>query len=183
VLLIAVGLFLYFRRKPRQPQLIAVPYAPSAPSAGWASPSHPSYAATNPHTSLAPSNPHDSYLGGAGYFAPKPEDQDSVRNLQQRASSPPQNPPIQELAEMESPSGPRIHSPIASVASPSEPGQNTMQGSVWEPPRSAGTPVQHNPHASWNLGQSSPPAHGGQNFHNTQQPPPPQEQPWGSAYR
>ncbi len=102
VAFIAVGVLLYIRRRPSNPQIIAVPY--SGP--GYASPSH-----ANPHASYPPSAPHYSYIApapGQGYYVPKPPSEADTGtagyNAGGRAMSPqqPQNVPVR-IAEMESP--------------------------------------------------------------------------------
>jgi hypothetical protein len=111
VVLIAVGLLLFFLRRPATPQIIPVSY----PVGGYSSPSHPSYG-TNPHNSFSPLGPHDSFMGqgvGPGYYAPKPPEGaelhpgqgDGRYNVGLWESSPPQVAPMTQIAEMESPHG------------------------------------------------------------------------------
>jgi len=136
VLLFAVGLLIFFLRRPaKQPALIPVPYPTGG---GYASPSHPSYM-SNPHTSFSPSaaggatlNPHDSYAGYAGapgFYAPKPDDQaGSGYNVPVgqhphggEHSPRPQPQQMAEIAEMDSPQHgvPMRHSVVPPSASPS----------------------------------------------------------------
>ncbi|KAI8626191.1 hypothetical protein F5Y19DRAFT_229538 [Xylariaceae sp. FL1651] len=108
VVLLAVGLWLYFRRRPAKPQMIAVPYT----GGGYASPthtSHPSYTPNTvyPHASfVTTSAPHDSYLGPAGgagpgaFFAPKHPDEAELGVQTPAPAASPRSPPV---AEMESP--------------------------------------------------------------------------------
>lgn len=125
VLLLAVGLYLYWRRhsrKPEPPQVVSMPYG-----GGYNSPpSHMSYLGSNAHTSYGGQSPmatHEPFAGalGAGAYhgSPKPLDELGAGNYDgsRRASSP--GMPLQhEIAEMDSQqtsswrgSSPRVQSP------------------------------------------------------------------------
>ncbi|KAB5559623.1 hypothetical protein GE09DRAFT_1113622 [Coniochaeta sp. 2T2.1] len=126
VLLVAVGLYLYWRRHSRKkdpPQVIPVAYEGSYNHP----PSHMSYAGSNAHTSYMGQSPvtqHDSYMGALGaspyHGSPKPPDElgAGVYDDSNRASSPGRI--IQhEIAEMDSEQGnpgrgssPGIQSPV-----------------------------------------------------------------------
>ncbi|KAI0868686.1 hypothetical protein GGS24DRAFT_199314 [Hypoxylon argillaceum] len=107
VVLLAVGLWLYHRRRQQaqpQPQMAAMPFPGPG---GYQSPSpgplsHPSYTPTlGPHTSYTPSSaPRDSHLGVGSFFEPKhPEAELGVPSPVM-----PHSPPmVVHVAEMESP--------------------------------------------------------------------------------
>ncbi|KAI0140197.1 hypothetical protein GGR57DRAFT_488258 [Xylariaceae sp. FL1272] len=119
VLFLAVGLFLFHRRRHPKPQTVAVPYTGES---GYGSPaphSHMSYTpSTNPHTSYTPSSPpHESYLAPGAFFAPKPPDAE----LGVPTPVSPHSPYMPQIAEMESP----IH---PSLGGRSEMGVSPVQG-------------------------------------------------------
>ncbi|RFU30252.1 hypothetical protein B7463_g6093, partial [Scytalidium lignicola] len=110
VVLIAVGLLIYFLRRPAKPQIIPVPY----PTGGYASPNNPIHN-TDPHTSFPPGGPHDSFMGMAvspGYYVPKPPGEVAGYEVGHRGS-PPLSPPMQQIAEMDSPHSPPLHHSIS----------------------------------------------------------------------
>ncbi|KAL6911022.1 hypothetical protein GGI43DRAFT_34001 [Trichoderma evansii] len=107
VLLLALGLILYFRRQSKNPQIVPVPVS----SGGYGSPTYPTHThySTNPHTSMASTSvPHEPYMGahnsGSGFWAP-PKPQEMGQNIQETVMVRPasMSPPLAELAEMESP--------------------------------------------------------------------------------
>ncbi|RFU80895.1 hypothetical protein TARUN_1312 [Trichoderma arundinaceum] len=106
VLLLALGLLLYFRRQSTKPHIVPVP----VPSGGYGSPAHGAahaYYGSNAHTSMVSSAPpHESYTGGHGnvsgfWVPPKPHEMGQNIHetvlVQRPASMSPR------LAEMESP--------------------------------------------------------------------------------
>ncbi|KAK1237629.1 hypothetical protein MKX07_006757 [Trichoderma sp. CBMAI-0711] len=104
VLLLAVGLLLYFRRRSAKPQLVPVP----VPSNGYGSPAHPTYSyySSNPHMSMASSVPPETYMGGhntvPGFWAqPKPQEMGQGGHEPIAAPRPATMSP--QIAEMESP--------------------------------------------------------------------------------
>lgn len=104
VLLLAVGLLLYFRRRSAKPQLVPVP----VPSNGYGSPAHPTYSyySSNPHMSMASSVPPETYMGGhntvPGFWAqPKPQEMSQGGHEPMAAPRPATMSP--QIAEMESP--------------------------------------------------------------------------------
>lgn len=107
VLLLALGLILYFRRQSKNPQIVPVP----VPSGGYGSPTYPPHThySTNPHTSMASTSiPHEPYMGahnsGSGFWAP-PKPHEMGQNIQETVVARPasMSPPLAELAEMDSP--------------------------------------------------------------------------------
>ncbi|PTB62802.1 hypothetical protein BBK36DRAFT_1162584 [Trichoderma citrinoviride] len=105
VLLLAVGLLLYFRRRSAKPHLVPVP-VPS--DGGYGSPAHPthSYYSSNPHMSMASTIPPEAYMGGhnpvPGFWSP-PKPQEIGHGGHEPMAVPrpaTMSPPI---AEMESP--------------------------------------------------------------------------------
>ncbi|KAI0118725.1 hypothetical protein GGR51DRAFT_130652 [Nemania sp. FL0031] len=102
VVLIAVGLWLYHRRRQhaKPPPMVAMPYTGGS---GYPSPSYPSYTPTlGPHTSYAPSSaPRDSHLAPGSFYEHKqPEAELAVPT----PVSPPHSPSmVMHVAEMESP--------------------------------------------------------------------------------
>ncbi|PNP55134.1 hypothetical protein THARTR1_04823 [Trichoderma harzianum] len=106
VLLLAVGLLLYFRRQSAKPHIVPVPIH----SGGYGSPAHPpnAYYASNAHMSMASSSvPQEAYMGGhsdmSGFWVPPKPPQEmgqpghDVPVVPRPATMSPQ------LAEMESP--------------------------------------------------------------------------------
>ncbi|KAI3317326.1 hypothetical protein HD806DRAFT_515560 [Xylariaceae sp. AK1471] len=136
VVLFAIGLWLFFRRRPTKPQMIAVPSPYTGGGGSYASPTHPyhpSYTPTtiNPHASFDNSSAlHESYLapgGGAGYgafFAPKHPSEAELGVPTPAAAGSPHSPPITQIAEMESPQG----MPMRGSLSPSRFGE---QSNAW----------------------------------------------------
>lgn len=132
VLLAAVGMVLWHRRR-KGPKIVAVPMGPGGPG----SPYNPSYSSPGGHLhhSMQPSmstqyNPHQSYMshtpseaGTYGNFQPKPEDQlvAGAYNHQPHSPGMGQQPPMREIAEMESPPAPtqgwENHQSLPAVAS------------------------------------------------------------------
>ncbi|UKZ94127.1 uncharacterized protein TrAFT101_009014 [Trichoderma asperellum] len=108
VLLLALGLILYFRRQSKSPQIVPVP----VPSGGYGSPTYPTHTnySTNPHTSMASTSvPHEPYMGAhnsvTGFWVP-PKPQEMGQNVHETvvvARPASMSPPLAELAEMESP--------------------------------------------------------------------------------
>ncbi|GFP55184.1 hypothetical protein TASIC1_0005004200 [Trichoderma asperellum] len=108
VLLLALGLILYFRRQSKSPQIVPVP----VPSGGYGSPTYPTHTtySTNPHTSMASTSvPHEPYMGAhnsvSGFWVP-PKPQEMGQNVHETvvvARPASMSPPLAELAEMESP--------------------------------------------------------------------------------
>lgn len=108
VLLLALGLILYFRRQSKRPQIVPVP----VPSGGYGSPTYPTQTnySTNPHTSMASTSvPHEPYMGAhhsvSGFWVPpKPQEMGQAAHETVVVARPASmSPPLAELAEMESP--------------------------------------------------------------------------------
>ncbi|KAL7931221.1 hypothetical protein V8C35DRAFT_119822 [Trichoderma chlorosporum] len=105
VLLLAVGLLLYFLRHSVKPQIVPVPIS----SNGYGSPAHAphTYYASHPHTSMASTSiPQETYMGGhgnmSGFWAPpKPQEMGQTVHEEPLVSGPATVSP--QLAEMESP--------------------------------------------------------------------------------
>lgn len=108
VLVLALGLLLYFRRQSARPQIVPVP----VPSDGYGSPTYPTHThySTNPHTSMASTSvPHEPYMAThnsvSGFWAP-PKPQEMGQNVHETAvmaRPASMSPQLAELAEMESP--------------------------------------------------------------------------------
>lgn len=104
VLLLAVGLLLYFRRRSAKPHLVPVP----VPSDGYGSPAHPTYSyySSNPHMSMASSVPHEAYMGGhttaSGFWSP-PKPQEMGQGGHEPVAVPRPATMSPQIAEMESP--------------------------------------------------------------------------------
>ncbi|KAL7797470.1 hypothetical protein V8C37DRAFT_276834 [Trichoderma ceciliae] len=104
VLLLALGLLLYFRRQSTKPHIVPVPM----PSGGYGSPAHPAqtYYGSNPHTSMASSATRDPYMGGnssvSGFWAP-PKPHAMGQNVHEPVFVPRPASMSPRIAEMESP--------------------------------------------------------------------------------
>lgn len=107
VLLLGLGLILYYRRQSKGPQLVPVPVS----SGGYGSPTYPAHThySTNPHTSMASTSvPQEPYVAAhnsvSGFWAP-PKPQEMGQNVHETVMARPvsMSPPLAELAEMESP--------------------------------------------------------------------------------
>lgn len=105
VLLLALGLILYFRRQSKSPQIVPVP----VPSGGYGSPTYPTHThySTNPQTSMASTSiPQEPYMAAhnnvSGFWAP-PKPQEMGQNVHETVVVRPasMSPPLAELAEME----------------------------------------------------------------------------------
>lgn len=106
VLLLAVGLLLYFRRQSAKPQMVPVPVH----SGGYGSPAHPpnAYYASNAHMSMASSSvPQEAYMGGhsdmSGFWVPPKPPQEMGQTGHDEPVVPRPATMSPQLAEMESP--------------------------------------------------------------------------------
>lgn len=106
VLLLALGLILYYRHQSKRPQIVPVPVS----SGGYGSPTYPTHAhySTNPHTSMASTSvPQEPYMAAhnsvSGFWAP-PKPQEMGQNVHEAVMARPvsMSPPLAELAEMDS---------------------------------------------------------------------------------